>query len=228
MAKGDFLVNLSVDIASSALIELCRQKEALYLDTCSEPWQGDYTDKTKPAEYRTNYALRADVLKLAKHDDAPTAVITHGANPGLVSLFVKQALWNMAKDNNFKGEEPSSARDWAYLANWLDIKSIHIAERDTQISNLAKKPGEFVNTWSVDGFISEGSQPAELGWGTHEKHVPEKGCGFTFGPQCAIYLQQPGAATRVRTWTPLQNREHLFAEELDHSDPWQFKNILVS
>jgi homospermidine synthase len=27
----------------------------------------------------------------------------------------------------------------------------------------------FVNTWSVEGFVSEGLQPAELGWGTHEK-----------------------------------------------------------
>jgi homospermidine synthase len=31
----------------------------------------------------------------------------------------------------------------------------------------------FVNTWSVEGFVSEGLQPAELGWGTHEKWMPE-------------------------------------------------------
>jgi homospermidine synthase len=28
-------------------------------------------------------------------------------------------------------------------------------------------------------------------------------------------------------WTPLDGRETLFPEDLDHSDPWQFKNILV-
>ena len=33
----------------------------------------------------------------------------------------------------------------------------------------------FVNTWSVEGFVSEGVQPAELGWGTHEKWLPENG-----------------------------------------------------
>ena len=33
----------------------------------------------------------------------------------------------------------------------------------------------FVNTWSVEGFVSEGMQPAELGWGTHEKWMPENG-----------------------------------------------------
>ena len=45
-------------------------------------------------------------------------------------------------------------------------------------------------------------QPAELGWGTHEKWTPpnagfhETGCG------AAIYINQPGANTRVRSWTP--------------------------
>ena len=70
---------------------------------------------------------------------------------------------------------------------------IHIAERDTQVANVPKRPGEFVNTWSVDGFVSEGSQPAELGWGTHEKTLPPRGQRYDFGPQSAIYMLQPGA-----------------------------------
>jgi len=28
-------------------------------------------------------------------------------------------------------------------------------------------------------------------------------------------------------WTPLQDRESLFPEDLDRDDPWQFKNIRV-
>jgi homospermidine synthase len=28
-------------------------------------------------------------------------------------------------------------------------------------------------------------------------------------------------------WTPLQDRERLFPEDLDRDDPWQFKNIRV-
>jgi homospermidine synthase len=49
---------------------------------------------------------------------------------------------------------------------------IHIAERDTQVSDRPKLPGEFVNTWSVDGFYEEGVAPAEKGWGTHERALP--------------------------------------------------------
>ena len=29
-------------------------------------------------------------------------------------------------------------------------------------------------------------------------------------------------------WNPLQGRSHPFPEDLDESDPWQFKNIRVN
>src|SRR3546814_4345698 len=61
---------------------------------------------------------------------------------------------------------------------------------------------QFWNTWSVEGFISEGLQPAELGWGTHERWKPDNAQGFDDGCQQAIYLLQAGANTRVRSWTP--------------------------
>jgi homospermidine synthase len=61
----------------------------------------------------------------------------------------------------------------------LGVKGIHIAERDTQRSVKPKPDGAFWNTWSVEGFISEGLQPAELGWGTHEKWMPKSGRKFS-------------------------------------------------
>ena len=75
---------------------------------------------------------------------------------------------------------------------------------------MPKRPGEFVNTWSIDGFVSEGSQPAELGWGTHEKHWPADARRHESGRGSSIYLLRPGAATRVRTWTPLAGAFHGF------------------
>jgi len=56
VGRGDFLLNLSVDVSSIALIQLCWEKGALYLDTCIEPWPGGYTDPTVPPARRTNYA----------------------------------------------------------------------------------------------------------------------------------------------------------------------------
>ena len=211
VGRGDFLLNLSVDVSSLALVEFAHKKGALYLDTCLEPWPGGYTDPNVPPSLRSNYALREQALALRdKQKGGPTAVITHGANPGLVSHFVKQALLNIAATTSVDAGSPTAREDWAALAAKLGVKVIHIAERDTQVANTPKKLNEFVNTWSVDGFVSEGSQPAELGWGTHEKELPPQGRRHEFGCQCAIYLVQPGAGTRVRTWTPKAGTFHGF------------------
>ena len=202
---GDFLLNLSVDVSSVALIAFCQQRGALYLDTCIEPWAGGYTDLSLSPSQRSNYALRESALALAG-GQGPTAVLTHGANPGLVSHFVKQALLNLADDAHV----PTNRAGWAALAQRLGVKVIHIAERDTQTASYAKQPGEFVNTWSIDGFVGEGCQPAELGWGTHEKTLPADGFRHEFGGGAAIYLMRPGASTRVRTWTPMAGPLHGF------------------
>jgi homospermidine synthase len=211
LGGGDFLLNVSVDVSSVALIELCQEKGALYLDTCIEPWPGGYTDPSLPPSARSNYALRESALALrVRHPRGPTAVLTHGANPGLVSHFVKQALVDLARHAGLEGTVPATRTAWAHLAETLGVKAIHIAERDTQVSTTPKEPGEFVNTWSIDGFVSEGSQPAELGWGTHERHFPPDGRRHDFGSGAAIYLLRPGAVTRVRSWTPLEGPYHGF------------------
>ena len=86
LGAGDFLLNLSVDVSSVALIRFAEECGALYLDSCIEPWAGGYTDGKLAVEARSNYHLRLEVLALrVAGKNAPTAVLTHGANPGLVS-----------------------------------------------------------------------------------------------------------------------------------------------
>ena len=65
LGKGDFLLNLSVDVQSVALIQLANDLGALYLDTCIEPWPGGYTDPSLTPSQRSNYALRESALALA-------------------------------------------------------------------------------------------------------------------------------------------------------------------
>ncbi|SMF40561.1 homospermidine synthase [Tistlia consotensis] len=205
LGPGDFLLNLSVDVSSVALFSFAAERGALYLDTCIEPWLGGYTDASAAPAERTNYALREKALEAGRKlgADAPTCVLTHGANPGLVSHFAKQALLDIARDTGTETGNPAGQAGWSDLARRLGVKVIHVAERDTQVPTTPKRPGEFVNTWSVDGFYSEGCQPAELGWGTHEKGLPADGRRHDSGSDAAIYLLRPGASTRVRTWTPL-------------------------
>src|SRR6202047_2465221 len=136
---GDFLLNLSVDVSSVALIRLARERGALYLDTCIEPWAGGYTDPHASVEARSNYSMRLGALALrGGTNQTPTAVLTHGANPGLVSHLVKQALLNIAKDTGVEGGVPTARAGWAKLAQRLGIKVMHIAERDTQVANVPK------------------------------------------------------------------------------------------
>jgi len=198
-----FLVNVSVEVCSMELIKMCRDLGCLYIDTCIEPEPGGYTDRSKSMASRTNYAMREAALGLRRPMmNDPTAIVGHGANPGMVSHLVKRALQQLALDQTGQKVAPQSPQEWAMLARDLGVQGIHIAERDTQRSAIPKRMGEFVNTWSVDGFLSEGVQPAELGWGTHERALPAQGREHTAGCGAAIYLTRPGAATRVRSWTP--------------------------
>jgi len=206
-----FCVNLSVDTASRDIMELSREIGALYIDTVAEPWAGFYFDRSAGPEARTNYALRESILDARRRKpDGTTAVSCCGANPGMVSWFVKQALLNIANDAGLSHEEPGSREDWARLMQRVGVKGIHIAERDTQRARSEKPMGAFVNTWSVEGFVSEGMQPAELGWGTHETWMPENGRTHDAGCGAAIYLLQPGANTRVRTWCPTPGPQYGF------------------
>lgn len=206
-----FCINLSVDVCSLDVMKLCRELGVLYIDTVVEPWAGFYLDEEATPEQRSNYALRETVRQeKARNPGGTTAVSCCGANPGMVSWFVKEALLAIAGDTGVDAGKPANREDWARLMQRLGIKGVHIAERDTQRPREPKPLNEFWNTWSVEGFISEGQQPAELGWGTHETWQPENARGFDYGSGAAIYLLQPGANTRVRTWTPTAKAHYGF------------------
>ena len=197
-----FCVNLSVDTSSLDIMKHCRALGVLYIDTVVEPWEGFYFETPENAD-RTNYALRQKVRdEAAANPGGPTAVSCCGANPGMVSWFVKEALLTLARDTGAGADAPDSREGWAKLMQSLGVKGVHVAERDTQARRTPRPRGTFVNTWSVEGFISEGFQPAELGWGTHETWMPENAHSYSVGCQAAIWIERPGAITRVHTWCP--------------------------
>lgn len=199
--KG-FCVNLSVDVSSLDVMRFCRDMGVPYIDTVVEPWAGFYFDTADNAA-RTNYALREAVrTEKRANPGGSTAVSCCGANPGMVSWFVKEALMIHARDTGRTDAVPSDRAGWARLMQSLGVKGVHIAERDTQKSVRSKRIGTFVNTWSVEGFLSEGFQPAELGWGTHERWFPDDAHRHDTGCQAAIWIARPGAITRVHSWCP--------------------------
>ncbi len=200
LSEGDILLNLAVNVSSIDLIGLCQSLGSIYLDTCIEPWDGHYTDETLSLSQRSNYTLREEAMALkSKYPNGSTAILAHGANPGLVSHFIKKALMDLAQTK----QVPITRQEWAELAHKLTIKAIHIAEFDWRKTHIKRQPGDFLSTWSADGFISEGMQPAELGWGSHEKDLPKDGKQHEHGCKAAIYINKPGFSTRIRTWTPM-------------------------
>lgn len=103
-----------------------------------------------------NYTFRTNLkAAVSKFNYKTTAITSCGANPGMVSWFVKQALINLAKDTGYPLEhQPKERREWGLLMRNLGVKGIHIAERDTQRTNEFRPPKQFWNTWSADGFIA--------------------------------------------------------------------------
>ncbi|MDP4020521.1 MAG: saccharopine dehydrogenase C-terminal domain-containing protein [Candidatus Adlerbacteria bacterium] len=214
LSPQDFLLNLSVDVSSEDLIIWCQKHQVLYLDTSDEVWPGFSVDPSLSIDQRTNYIHEDDFLALQrKYAGGPTAIINHGANPGLVSHFIKAALLDIARDIGNGAAAlgvPKDRAGWAALMAALKVRVVQISERDTQYSPVPKQADEFVNTWSIDGFLSEAIQPAEFGWGTHEKELPPDGHLHNNGSKGILYLDRPGGLTLVRSWTPREGTFHGF------------------
>ena len=212
LSAGDVLIDLAWNIDANTIIGWCHDNGVLYLNTSVEEWDPyDAADARDPRE-RTLIVRhqRMQEMRRAWSEAGPTAVVEHGANPGLVSHFVKQALVDIANrclaedllgDATDDVRAALAAEDFARLAMHLGVKVIHISERDTQITAEPKEVGEFVNTWSVAGFHEEGIAPAELGWGTHERRLPRKGMRHE-SSETQICIAQPGATVWVRSWVP--------------------------
>lgn len=200
LRPGTFLVSLAPSVCSRDLIALAQHRGAFYIDAGIEPW--DYAGNA-PASQLSNYALRERMLAFARgRETLPTALVAHGANPGMVSVLVKAALMELAGHAGLEAVEPRHRAGWAALARRLHLRVIQISEYDSQQAPGFPRDGEFANTWSAEGFITECLQDAELGWGTHEPALPPGGYRHSDGCGAAIAINRPGHRTRVRSWSP--------------------------
>ena len=93
--SGDLLLDLAWNVDNPTIIGWCRDHGVRYLNTSVEVWNPyDRMQSVHPLE-RTLYVRHMNLRRLrASWTDnrGPTAVVEHGANPGLVSHFTKQAL----------------------------------------------------------------------------------------------------------------------------------------
>jgi homospermidine synthase len=214
LSAGDLLIDLAWNIDCGEILQWCHDRGVLYVNTSVELWDpyagAEHKHPTERTLYWRHMKLRA--LVASWKEPGPTAVIEHGANPGLISHFTKQALLDIAEralaERKFAGAEAeqiahhAKALEFNHLAHHLGVKVIHCSERDTQITDRPKQVNEFVNTWSVEGFREEGTTTAEMGWGTHEKELPALAFEHSSGPKSQICLARMGINTLVATWVP--------------------------
>ena len=214
LGTGDLLIDLAWNIDCCEILQWCHDRGVLYINTSVELWDPYENAKGASPQKMTLYWRHMNLRRMiAKWDQpGPTAVIEHGANPGLISHFTKQGLLDIGnraiKDGKVKGKAADELRQliaeqkFNRLAMKLGVKVIHCSERDTQITNKPKQVNEFVNTWSVEGFREEGTTTAEMGWGTHEKELPPLAYEHTEGPRNQICLARMGMNTWVTSWVP--------------------------
>jgi homospermidine synthase len=214
VGTGDILIDLAWNIDALEILQWCHDRGVRYINTSTElwdPYEGlpDNKPTTKTLYWR-QMNLRRMLAKWAVK--GPTAVIEHGANPGLISHFTKQGLIDIGQsllaDKKLKGRKAEDVaqfiadRKFNLLAQTIGVKVIHCSERDTQISDVPKQVDEFVNTWSIEGFREEGTTTSEMGWGTHEKELPAFAYQHKEGPKNQICLARMGINTWVRSWVP--------------------------
>lgn len=208
---GDMVVDLAWNIEALEIIQWCYENGVRYINTSVEVWDPYANAENKTPQERTLYHrhMKLRDMKKSWKGKTPTMIIEHGANPGMVSHFLKKGLSDIAKKYIADGKDPQGLiaellknKDFSRLAQALSIKVIHISERDLQIANDPKKKDEFVNTWSIEGLYEESIAPSELGWGTHETELPENAYTFDYGPKNQICLAQPGMKTRVCSYVP--------------------------
>ena len=215
VGSGDMLLDLAWNIDCNVILQWCRDHNVRYLNTSVEVWDPYYDMAITDPRDRTLYVRHMKMRRMINawgDNKGASAVVEHGANPGLVSHFAKQALTEIATKILQDGragdckqglESALASRAYNELAQLTGTKVIHISERDTQITDRPKEVNEFVNTWSVEGFYEEGVAPAEMGWGTHEKRMPNNALAHTGeGPGNQICISKPGMLTWVRSWVP--------------------------
>jgi homospermidine synthase len=214
VGPGDVVIDLAWNIDACEILQWCHDHGVLYVNTSVEVWDPYEGAEDKHPTERTLYWRHMNLRRMTAgwKEKGPTAVLEHGANPGLISHFTKQGLLDIGKkllkDGKARGEKAERIQQlmkdqsWNHLARALEVKVIHCSERDTQITDVPKQVDEFVNTWSVEGFREEGTTTAEMGWGTHEKELPPFAVQHAEGPRNQICLARMGINTWVVSWVP--------------------------
>lgn len=200
LQPGDICIDLANEVDTIDILNWCLENQVRYLNTCLNLWKNQ---NSVDASYSNLKNMTARWVA-----GSPTAIISHGANPGLISAFAKQALVDcgnyISRDKSIQLEQRKriehalTHENFPELAHALQIKAIHVSERDSQKMARRKKKDEFLNTWSVIEFINESVSKVEFAWGSHEKQQPVN----SRTEHNNMFIDEIAAKKLLKSWVP--------------------------
>lgn len=182
------LVNASVNICSKSLIDYCQSRSILYVDTSFEIW----ADLVGSESMINNGGRFSDIQEAKKRfAGGATAITCHGANPGIVSHFAKRLVSIIAgRELGNTRSKPKTQKEWAALAQELEITSLIITEMDSQRPNKPPPKNMALNTWSIHGLLEEAAEKICVPFGTHEP-ISDSVEPYVFDAHGVQYLELP-------------------------------------
>lgn len=235
VGAGDMIMDLTYNVDGLEVARWACEQGVLYVNASMEEWNDENAAGRDYPVATCLYARYSDILASAlRGAGGPTAVIDHGANPGLVSHFACQGLHDLAAqvvaqdatDRVLRRqlEQGMADDEVARLAMLLSVRVIHCSEHDRQVPFRPKQPDEFVGHWSIEGMADECIMPVELGWGTHEADLPAGATTHAYGPGNQIHVPRRGMNTWLRSWVPW---EEIVGMAIPHAESFSLSHHLT-
>lgn len=186
LTAGDVVIDLTTRTDCYEFFRLTRKYALHYINTSIEEiYEPESGTCNCPIDGSIWYqhAQLLDIAERTKRFNPPTSIMEFGMNPGLISVFVKEGIIQLAeyvlKNSTVLSIDAQSAlratmkkKDYAGIGKLLKIRTIHCSEIDTQLPRTPNPPGRFANTWSCLGMIDEAYENPEINVGDHEKSIP--------------------------------------------------------
>lgn len=176
----DVVIDLTTDTNGPKIVETVRKLSLMYLNSAMEiNWHYSSDDVYESSLLRRTH-LTQEVHRANPDPHNASHIYDFGMNPGVISHFAIRGLLDVAGHVLAARKDPLLAeyvekKQYNMIAKHLDLHTIHSSEVDTQIARNWKPDGTFICTWSVMGLLEESCEPAQAGWGTHERSL-QKDC----------------------------------------------------
>lgn len=204
LSFNDIIIDAGTSISTLDLMKLCQEKGANFICSCIQEWDIEQ-QRVNNEFYKDSIIYRHKILDEYNNSILNknfNCIVSMGCNPGNVSLWAKIGLNKIAEDKKLFNHN----LNYNKLAQKLGIQTIHISEKDTQISNIPKKINEYCNTWSMkpNNYYGEGLSCLELSWGTHEPAPIKvfKDSKFNLNENNNLVVSKLGFYTYAQSWVP--------------------------